>query len=207
MTDIKKLIPADICWTISKLEDETTADWLSASEKKQLLECNNPHRRREFITGRKLARELAEQLGMPAQIFSLQKDELGKPFGQCGETEVHVSLAHSVRKVMCALSKNRRLGVDLEPLSREVHERLGARIYHPEESPEIRALPLIQLWTIKEALVKLKGDGLRTNLKDLRISQLDLHKFSAEINDDKTAIICSFRQEKHWISISYYQLI
>lgn len=202
---VAQIISPEIHWAVSDIGEDSFAEWLSEDEKKHLAECKSEHRRREFVSGRKMARQLADDMGIDLDAFSLQKNEMGKPFGITAVKRYHVSLAHSSKKVMCALSENIPLGVDLEPESREVHSRLGNRIYHPQESPEVRVLPLIRLWTIKEALVKLQGDGLRTNLKDVCVERLSNLKFVAQINNDKTAIICSFRQQKHWIAISYFQ--
>jgi phosphopantetheinyl transferase len=63
---------------------------------------------------------------------------------------------------------------------------------------------LIRLWTIKEAYIKLLGKGLRINMNEVKLS-VDGDQFTAEINNDKTAKICSFQLEQNWLAVAYYQ--
>lgn len=205
ITKIPDYCPADVRLAIGNLEEADSAEWLTESEQKFYDALSNSRRQKEFLSVRMLLKKLGSDLGFEPKKFHIQKDGLGKPFGVVEDKQVYLSLAHSNQKVLCGLSERRNIGVDLEPVSRSVDKRLGRRLFHPEEVLEIRNLELVRLWTIKEALVKLYGGGLRTNLKDIRVSRIESDKFLARFDNDKSAIICSFQQEEHWVSVSYYQ--
>ena len=163
------------------------------------------NRKSEYINTRHLVKGLASKFGYLKSDFKIKKDEMGKPYGENDNEHLYLSIAHSSHYVICGLSDSRDLGVDLEPLNRKVHQGLKSRIFHPDEEDEIRSLPLIRIWTIKEALVKLHGWGLRTNLNDLLLKKVGDTEFSTIFNNDKSARICSFQHNEHWVSVAYYK--
>ena len=202
-------IPNDIHLGLAKLSDQAgdagqLTDVLDESEREEYEVIKNDRRRNEFFSTRYLVKSLANKFGLLEKGFTIKKDAMGKPFGEAGEQYVFLSIAHCHREVMCGLSESRDIGVDLEPVDRQVHEGLGSRIYHPEEHEQVRELDLIRVWTIKEALVKLDGKGLRTNLNELLLSWNDENDFSCRINDEKSARICSFEYDDHWVSVAFY---
>lgn len=87
----------------------------------------------------------------------------GKPcFSRGG---LHFSVSHTKRRVFCALS-DRPVGIDAEELDREIDPRLAGKILSPTERTRYEAQPdkrlaLLKLWVLKEAAVKLTGQGLR----------------------------------------------
>lgn len=205
ITEIPVFCPDDIRLAIADLDETYSAEWLAEDERKFFQALTNSRRQKEFVSARMLARKLGKKLGFDLQKFWVRKDKLGKPFGIIEDRHIYLSLAHTFQKILCGISEERDIGVDLEPADRFVNGRLGRRIYHPEESEEIRNMALIRLWTIKEALVKLYGGGLRTNLKDVYVQRQHGNKFLGRFDNGKSAIICSFQQEQHWIAVSYYQ--
>ena len=87
----------------------------------------------------------------------------GKPcFAEGG---LHFSVSHTKRRVFCALS-DRPVGIDAEELDRDIDPRRADKILSPTERLRYEAQPdkrlaLLKLWVLKEAAVKLTGEGLR----------------------------------------------
>ncbi|NGP89845.1 4'-phosphopantetheinyl transferase family protein [Fodinibius halophilus] len=175
---------------------------LSETELEEFHSFSNKTRQQEFITSRVLLKKMARKWN--EEEFSVQKDKLGQPYGVGHSRRYYISIAHSKDKVFCGISPNRAVGVDLEPIAREVSARLRSRILHPEESEGLAELETIRLWTIKEAFIKLRGQGLRLNMNQVRV-QSEEDAYFVEINNDKRAKICSFRSENDWLAIAHYQ--
>lgn len=181
---------------------------LQALEDEEIVEyesIKSENRKNEFLSSRHLIRGLAAKFGLLEENFRIRKDELGKPYGETGGKHLYLSIAHSSDFVLCALSETVDIGIDLEPEDRKVHEGLKKRIFHPEEKDDIRSLELIRIWTLKEASVKLYGGGLRTNLNDLQLQKISESEYATIFNNEKSARICSFKHNEHWVSVAYYQ--
>lgn len=198
-------LPDDIYLALSSVSEPAPEANLEGEEQKEFLELSNEERKREFLAGRLLLKKLwAESTGNEDDLIVL-KNKFGKPYGKSANVLVNLSLAHSDSIIFGGISRVRDIGIDLEPVERNVDERLGKRLYHPNEDKTVQSLPLIRLWTIKEALVKLHGRGLRTNLKDVLVQQNSKHEFFGIFDNDKTAIICSFEEQEHWLAVAYYR--
>lgn len=91
------------------------------------------------------------------------RPEGGKPRFAGGT--LHFSVSHTKRHVFCALS-DRPVGIDAEEADRQIDLRLADKILSPAERLRYEAQPdkrlaLLKLWVLKEAAVKLTGEGLR----------------------------------------------
>ena len=91
----------------------------------------------------------------------------GKPF-IVGHPEIHFSLSHCREAVACAVS-NRPVGIDVESVQR-YRESLAQYTMSDEEQQLIAAaerpdVAFIRLWTMKEARLKLTGEGITNDLK------------------------------------------
>ncbi len=197
-------LPASIRLARSRIDRSHSADGLITEEADELELISHKGRRGEFVSSRLLLRKLASEMGYDPSGFKIVKDQYGKPFGEVGGKKLNLSIAHSESEVVCGISETTPIGVDLEPAERPVEERLARRIGHREEEGLLKEIELIRLWTIKEAMVKLEGSGLRTNLNELRVEQIGEAEFSGRFNNDKSARICSFQHAGHWISIAYF---
>lgn len=87
----------------------------------------------------------------------------GKPYFVEGSW--HFSISHTKNRVFCALSTH-PVGLDAEETDREINLRLAEKILsEPErirfEAAADKRAALLKLWVLKEAAVKLTGDGLR----------------------------------------------
>ena len=77
----------------------------------------------------------------------------------------HFSLSHTSRHAFCALSRH-PIGLDAEELDRRCSPRLAQRVLSPGELAQYAAAPdpgkaLLSFWVLKEAQVKLTGEGLQ----------------------------------------------
>ena len=96
--------------------------------------------------------------------------EHGKPTIQ-GHPDIHFNLSHCREAVICVVSQ-RPVGVDIESI-RHYKEDLVRYTMNDAEIAQITHSPhpsqaFIQLWTKKEALLKLTGEGIQgQNLKDI----------------------------------------
>lgn len=113
-----------------------------------------------------LKRALREEYGITENpIF--EYGEHGKPF-IVGHPEIFFNLSHCREAVACAVS-NRPIGIDVESVRQfkeslvryTMNEREVAQIMEAER-PDVA---FIRLWTMKEARLKLTGEGISNDLK------------------------------------------
>lgn len=190
-----------LAWNSVKANHAETA--LSDTQQEEYGTFKSGARKAEYLATRNLVRDMATHLKLDADHFSLQKDALGKPSGRYGDQTYKVSIAHTGQRVICAIAPEIELGVDIELVSRTVPDRLRNRVINARESDLVSDYETIRLWTVKEALVKLHGTGLRTNLNECTITDVGSDQFNATFNDDKRAKICSFAHDNHWIAIAW----
>ncbi len=196
------------CWPLgtvlaySPIREDLHPDILTEKEQREWEGFSNTVRRNEFLTARSLFGFIKEQKGFDPAL-RLEKDTLGKPCAVNGSSRLYVSFSHSKEYVMCAVSKTRDIGLDIEWTRRKVDARLVKRILNEQEWEVYGEDDPLKLWTMKEAAVKCLGTGLRTNLKELKLKKNAKNRISIKINDDKSFQICSFTALDHQISIAY----
>ena len=147
--------------------------WFNAAERERLERMTAPRRRRQFIAGHRLARELAaEASGSGFSDWDLVTDTHGAPrlVGRDG-TPLHVSLAHGGDWVACALA-SAPIGIDVESAPRP--RELGALARHalaPGNADEVVALTgeervaaLYRYWALAEAQGKHGGRGFHAHV-------------------------------------------
>ena len=89
--------------------------------------------------------------------------ERGKPYFP--EGHLHFSISHTKGHAFCVLS-DRPVGIDAEEMDRDVKLKNAEKILSPTEmerflSADDKRSALLRLWVLKEASVKLTGEGLR----------------------------------------------
>lgn len=129
------------------------------------------------LVGHALMLELvAQALGGDRGPVELTRGEHERPFIARPEgTRLDVNMSHSGGFVAAALCAGGfRVGVDVER-ERKVYPGVAERCFGPEElawlGPESSAHyrpRFFQLWTLKESLVKARGDGISSDLKAIR---------------------------------------
>lgn len=98
--------------------------------------------------------------------------EHGKPF-IVGHPELHFSLSHCKEAAVCVLS-HRPVGVDVESVGRyrdsvaryAMNDDEMSQILHSEH-PEV---VFTRLWTMKESLLKMTGEGINDQMKQVLVS-------------------------------------
>jgi 4'-phosphopantetheinyl transferase len=140
---------------------------------------------------------LGETLGVePGQVRFVYgergKPELAEPFARSG---VRFNLSHSAGLALCALTEQRRIGVDIErvrPLADL--ERLADLTFSPREraairrlAPEFRHEAFFNCWTRKEAYIKAIGEGLAHPLDRFSVSLVPGAPARLECVDDDPA--------------------
>jgi len=199
-------LPAGIYLAVDEISHEISEDILTRDEYEEYSDFKNKKRRAEFLSTRRLMKNLAQETGPGNETLEIRKEPMGKPYGVYGNEHYQLSMAHAGKMSLCGISADHALGVDLEACDRSADERLRNRISHPGEQEQLAKMPLVRLWTIKEAVVKMQGRGLRTNLSEIFVQQFGDHLFEASFDDDKSSIICSFKYQGYWIAIAFNSL-
>jgi len=94
-------------------------------------------------------------------------EEGGKPY-LAGHSGIHFNISHCRTAAICVVD-TQPVGVDIETI-RRWNEPLVRRTMNEREMEEILSSPdqaaaFISLWTKKEALLKLTGEGIRRDLR------------------------------------------
>lgn len=120
--------------------------------------------------------------------------EHGKPF-IVGHPEIHFNFSHCREAVVCFVS-DRPVGIDVES-KRSFSDSLISYTMNAREEALIRAsdnppLEFIRLWTRKEAVVKLTGDGIKNNMREI-LERDDVH-IQTVVSDDSRYVysVCEF---------------
>lgn len=124
-----------------------------------------------------LQQALREVWGIDEEIrFDI--NEHGKP-SIVGHPEVHFNLSHCKMGVLCVVD-NHLVGCDIEGITTELNMDLCRYAMNPHEVEQITAaekpcVEFTRLWTMKEAVVKLTGQGLTTPLHDILTAAPHVH--------------------------------
>jgi 4'-phosphopantetheinyl transferase len=159
-----------------------------------------------FLTARILLRLGLSASGHPnvePSVWRFSKDKSGKP-RISGARHLFFNISHSKDAVAVAISFWGPAGVDIESLDALGSEALsdelvcftlstGERRWLDMQCPEHRTAAYIQLWTIKEALLKQAGAGLSHELP--RTDALN------RINCGKSSLGRSLHVETHKVSM------
>lgn len=153
----------------------------------------NVEQRREYLKQKTSAihqyrNEMLSQI-LHHQTFTLDKTEYGKPY-VVGE---NFSFNHSHSDLISALLWTDGLhdiGIDVEDLTRQVRfEIMAQHCFHDDEyqiwqqqgkTPQ----HWFKIWTVKEAVLKASGLGIRINLKDLN-TNMQVHTEHGEIEHEQ----------------------
>lgn len=125
--------------------------------------------RRLYLAAHALVRRtLSRHADVEPAAWRFTTEAGGRPViaGPAVGPAMRFNLSHCRGLVACAVARDREIGVDVE-LVAEVPEGLVDRICAPAEAAALRALPpaaqperFFTLWTLKEAYVKARGQGL-----------------------------------------------
>ncbi len=186
----------------SEIMPDLDTQILSPEELNEWQGFKNDIRKNEYLTARYLFKFMLKRHDIIVN-YSLKKDELGKPFGVNGNNYLNVNFSHSSKFVMCAISEEIELGIDIEKLDRDIKASVINRVLNEEEKADIGDENPVLIWTLKEAAVKRLGTGMRTNLNEITINKIGDGTFVAKYKDSKRFNIKSFQFINHQVSVAY----
>lgn len=140
------------------------------------------------------------ELGLTTNQFNYRIEENGKPFVSTDFGRVEISVSHHKETMVVVVSAGARVGIDIEPKNRNVSKNLQKRILVDEVEAKI---PTLQLWTLKEAFLKMTGTGLRMAMQKVLITPEKPYHFQAESSDKlQKAQLISFIWKEYQISVA-----
>jgi 4'-phosphopantetheinyl transferase len=180
-----RLLPHEVHLWLAPTEGDALARlpaaWtlLDAAERARAERFLVEHARAEYILSHAFVREvLASHTGADPRDFAFAKGPQGKPSIEAPEehTAVRFNLSHSRGLAACAVALGREVGVDVEQKSERVAiEEVAQTVFSDSGlaafaavAPAQRREHFFAKWTLKEALVKARGDGLSLDVKRIR---------------------------------------
>lgn len=130
--------------------------------------------RLQFIVGRGMLRFiLSQHSGVSPRSLQFSYGKFGKP--EQGNSDLTFNLSHSNGSVLLAVTRSRRIGIDIEEIRSSSNlNAMGDFIFSPEEKEAWQALPeslqlsaFYDIWTCKEAFGKALDCGLSYALKEI----------------------------------------
>lgn len=159
---------------------------------------SHPHKKLQHLAGRYLLQELFP--GFPYHLIEIA--DTRKPF--LPNEAYHFSISHCGNYAAVLISKDRRVGVDIEIVTNKA-DKIKAKFLNQIELNNIQHSTFnIQystlLWSCKEAVFKWYGDG-GVDFKNHIHLQFD------ELNDDRGEMACVFTKKKEeTLYLSYQKL-
>lgn len=104
-----------------------------------------------------------------ADTLSMQKQDGGKPYFK--DSDIFFNISHCHDLAVCVVSRKCDVGVDVEAV-KAYRENMVKRIMSDREYEyfllaEDKNKAFCQIWTYKESVLKLTGEGLRKELKEV----------------------------------------
>ncbi len=155
-------------WRFLEFIDESL---LSRDEALRSAKFQSADARATFVAGRSGVRRAASLYsGIPAGELLIEIDANGKPYFI--NAEIHFNLSHTGSAVVAAFADS-AVGIDIESRGR-CRDFIGIarRFFHPAEADAVSRSndeeQFLRLWTAKEAMLKLSGEGLSGGLPDAK---------------------------------------
>lgn len=156
------------------LENPERLAILTTEETQQWRSMSSTVQRERFLAGRWLLRHaLSSFSDRPRIAWSLVLSPWGRPeLADSGSDDLHFSLSHAPGLVVCAVARDRAVGIDVERVALQHRFPRLARLVcaaseqHSMErrDPVAYSLHFLRYWTLKEAYAKATGAGL-SNLR------------------------------------------
>ncbi len=140
---------------------------------------------------------------LPREKLQFGRDEKGRPILEAEGTSIlpNISISHVLNSVAVAVSAAGAIGVDVENLERKVSwTAIARRYFSPAEWAELRFQQeakgrqrFFELWTQKEAIGKVTGDGVLPLLME-PIALLSEFSFKTITPTNEIVISTAWRQ-------------
>lgn len=158
-------------------------------------------RQRFTISRARLRQILSHYLNVPAEQLQFCYGTYGKPSlaGSLANTGLQFNLAHSGEAVLCGVTCDRQIGVDVEqirPLSRV--QQLAERCLSIEEQNCLTASScpeetFLAYWTCKEAYLKAIGSGLTQPMEQIEFALTPAVQLLKVLGSSDSANLWSFQ--------------
>lgn len=173
----------------------TALDRLSVEERSRSRRLLHERDRRDFTVAHALLRQSLSACGTLApHEWTFAAGPYGKPSltGDLADRErLSFNLAHTDGLVACCVARDADVGIDVETIARGVDiDDIASRFFSPAEAADLeecaesdRPVRFAELWTLKEAYLKARGDGLAGALNrfGFRFEEPSSLRFDAEI--------------------------
>lgn len=161
----------------------TLLDCLPAKLHTDILRYKFEKDRYTRAIGKYLLLKQLEELGYEATVLQrLEKNAFDKPFLK--NTPLAFSIAHSEDLVLCAITSEAQLGVDVEYI-KQIDITIFQDQFNPAEWKNIQADASLHAfynyWTRKESIIKADGRGLQ-----IPLSSFDTTQAIVQLNDTPT---------------------
>ena len=142
---------------------------MSEQRREQTLRFSHEAGQRQSAAAYELLRRGLRELYGVEEPPVFEYDEGGKP-RLAGRADIHFNLSHCRVAAACAVD-SRPVGIDIETI-RPLKEQLMRYTMNDDEvdcimRDERPEVAFTRLWTMKEARLKLSGQGIRTDLKEV----------------------------------------
>jgi 4'-phosphopantetheinyl transferase len=150
---------------------------------------------RYLVTRALLKTTLSQYISKPPKDWSFAENAYGRPhLAEAEHAWLRFNLSHTKGMVVCLVSRQREVGVDVESLERKSDSLLGIaeHFFAPKEIAALRRLPLEEqkerfftYWTLKESYIKARGMGLSLPLEKfafISLSPIEL-EFDPSLQD------------------------
>ena len=161
-------------------QDERLAAVLSVEEQERAQRFHFDQHRQRFIRTHAISRMiLAKYTGIEPARLAFGAGARGKPFLVDEHSVPCFNLSHSGDLMILGIADNLDLGVDVEIINDQVEwKQIAANFFNAGEMEKIASLPteieqlrsFYRVWTLKEAYLKARGDGLAGGLEQVVVN-------------------------------------
>lgn len=168
--------------TFSAQSFERSLQLLPPERKEYALHFKQPEdQKRSALAWLLLAYGLRKEYGMEA-VPKFQKAASGKPFFP-GVHMPFFNLSHSGDFVGCALH-DQEIGLDIQKIT-EPRDALLRRVCTQEELASLKSSQdFCRIWTMKESAVKLTGEGITGNFRDILTLHPDMRTHAVPLENE-----------------------
>jgi 4'-phosphopantetheinyl transferase len=156
---------------------------------------------------------LSQYADVPAQKWLFNIGSHGKPEINHPPVPLSFNLSHNDDLIICAVCLDKKIGCDIESLSRKISiKAIAQRYFSAIEFDALMALPppqqrrrFFEYWTLKEAFVKATGMGISQGLESFNftIGKAKTGQFNDNIQLDFSPS-CTEQDSQDWHSYLLY---
>ncbi|WP_181885298.1 4'-phosphopantetheinyl transferase family protein [Trinickia dinghuensis] len=178
MLDLMTLAPGDVDIWVAIVADAPDAELsvqfdevLIEEERKKHAKFLFEKDRRRYLVTRSLVRYvLSRYMPIAPADWRFEATAFGRPVianAHPGVSGFTFNISHSDRVVVLGVTRERRLGIDVEDIDREMPLDVADRFFSAIEVQQLQSLPahlqparFLDFWTLKESYIKACGKGL-----------------------------------------------